>query len=123
MVQTTSAESMNIDSDMKWNDFLKYKVNTFVKWDLVRFFHDNPHTADTGENIARYVGRDAQICQRELEGLVTSGLLEMKRAGKVVIYRLTSQPELRQQIADFMTACHDRDFRIKAINRLARRPH
>ena len=25
-------------------EFLKTKVNSFVKWDLVRFFHENPNT-------------------------------------------------------------------------------
>jgi hypothetical protein len=39
-------------------EFLKTKVNSFVKWDLVRFFHENPNTTDTAENIARYAGRD-----------------------------------------------------------------
>jgi hypothetical protein len=30
----------------------------FCQWDLVRFFHENPYTTDTADNIARYLGRD-----------------------------------------------------------------
>jgi len=42
------------DMDPGLLDFLKTRVNSFVKWDLVRFFHENPHTTDTAENVARY---------------------------------------------------------------------
>jgi len=49
------------DLDPELLTFLKGTVNTFVKWDLVRFFHENPHTTDTAENIARYAGRDPAI--------------------------------------------------------------
>ena len=49
------------DMDAQLLDFLKTKVNSFVKWDLVRFFHENPNTADTPDNVARYAGRDPAI--------------------------------------------------------------
>ena len=42
------------DMDPQMLEFLQTKVNSFVKWDLVHFFHDNPHTTDTAENIARW---------------------------------------------------------------------
>jgi len=59
------------DMDPTLLDFVKQKVNSFIKWDLVRFFYENPHTADTVENIAKYAGRSwkiwlrAALCKRK----------------------------------------------------------
>lgn len=56
-------------------DFVKTKVDSFIKWDLLRFLYENPHTADTVENIARYVGRNVATVKPELEDLVEYGLM------------------------------------------------
>lgn len=104
--------------DPAWQDFLRQKVNSFIKWDLVRFFHDNAHAADTAENIATVVGRDAETTRRELDSLAHAGVLEIEKISNSVIYRLSSDPEMRVLIRDFMAACHDRDFRVKAINQV-----
>ena len=64
------------DMDPILLDFVKNKVNSFIKWDLVRFFHENPHTADTVENIAKYAGRNVTAVEPELEELVDSGIMK-----------------------------------------------
>ena len=38
-----TARLMN-DMDPALLDFVKVKVNSFIKWDLVRFFYENPNT-------------------------------------------------------------------------------
>lgn len=113
MVQTQSSSSVEIDP--LWREFLQTRVNSFIKWDLVRFFHDNPHTADTAENIAQFVGRDAKTVRRELDGLVSAEVLTTKDVARVHVYQLTEEDELRRLIDDFVTLCHDREFRVKAI--------
>ena len=62
-------------------DFVKTKVNSFIKWDLVRFFHENPHTADTVDNIAKYAGRNVDAVEPELEELVESGIMKKTELG------------------------------------------
>ncbi|MBE7550259.1 MAG: hypothetical protein HS126_04180 [Anaerolineales bacterium] len=52
-------------------DFVKTNVNSFIKWDLLRFFYNNRHTTDTAENIAKYAGRTVSMIGRELDELVT----------------------------------------------------
>ena len=64
------------DMDPELLEFLKTKVNSFIKWDLVRFFHDNPNSTDTAENVARYVGRDVSAIEAELGELVGTGVLD-----------------------------------------------
>lgn len=95
--------------------FLEEKVNTFVKWDLVRFFHDNPHAIETSENIARTIGRDAIAVAHELDALVAAKVLEAKTSARVRVYRLTSDSKTTDMVHSFLQACDDRDFRMTAI--------
>ena len=101
-------------------EFLKTRVNSFIKWDLVRFFHENPNTTDTAENIARYAGRDVAIIEVELDELVGAGVLERQRIGDLQVYSLVSDVEMRSLVEQFIRACDDRQFRVKAIYHIIR---
>jgi hypothetical protein len=101
-------------------EFLKNKVNTFVKWDLVRFFHENPNTTDTAENIARYAGRDVATIEVEMDELVGSGVLSRQRIGDLTVYSLVEDPTMRALVDQFILACDDRQFRVKAIYHIIR---
>ena len=100
------------------HDFIRYRVNTFIKWDLVRFFHDNPHTKDTAEAIARYVSRDSETVGRALRGLVDSDVLTQENHNGVEVFALASDEAVRDLVGSFMEACHDRQFRITAIRQV-----
>lgn len=115
MTLTQSAGMFDRDMTAVWEKFLRDRVNSFIKWDLVRFFHDNPHTADTAENIAGFIGRDTRTVQRELDALVKADVLAMHRAGETSIYRLSTDHETRHLVNEFVALCHNRDFRVKAI--------
>ena len=108
------------DMDTRLLDFLKTRVNSFVKWDLVRFFHDNPNTADTAENVARYAGRDPAAIEQELIELAESGVLHRETVGEMIIYSLATDQEMRDLIDQFVLACDDRQFRVKAIYHIIR---
>lgn len=118
MVKTQSTGLVDTTMDTRWQQFLRQRVNSFIKWDLVRFFHDNPHTADTAENIAHVVGRDTKTVYRELDGLVKSEVLIIESVEGQSIYRLSTSDEVRQQIREFVAACHNREFRVSAINQV-----
>lgn len=101
-------------------EFLQKKVNSFIKWDLLRFFHDNPHTRDTAENIARYTGRDVKTIERELGELVAAQVLRSREVSALKIYELADDEKMRDTIHEFMEACHDRQFRVEAIHHVIR---
>jgi hypothetical protein len=101
-------------------EFLKNKVNTFVKWDLVRFFHENPNTTDTAENIARYAGRDVATIEVEMDELVGAGVLCRQRIGNLTVYSLIEDAAMRSLVDQFILACDDRQFRVKAIYHIIR---
>lgn len=96
-------------------EFLQTKVRSFVQWDLIRFFNDNPHAADTAENIARYIGRDPGTVSGDLAQLVLSGLLQRQNQQGIEIYTLSNDTETRALVNNFVAACTDRQFRVKAI--------
>jgi hypothetical protein len=108
------------DMDARLLDFLKTRVNSFVKWDLVRFFHENPNTADTAENVARYAGRDPVDIERELAELAETGVLHREQVGEMTVYSLATDQEMRELIDQFVLACDDRQFRVKAIYHIIR---
>jgi hypothetical protein len=104
-------------------DFLQHRVNSFTKWDLMRFFHDNPHALDTAANIAKYTLRNPRLVERELEELVSVGLVLHEQHPHAQVYRLTPEAEAREQLTRFLAACDDRDFRVWAINRVIHAMH
>lgn len=109
------------DMDPILLDFVKTKVNSFIKWDLVRFFYENPHTADTVENIAKYAGRNADAVRPELEDLVESGIMDKKSLdSNTHIYALATDETMRALVDQFILACEDRHFRVKAVYHIIR---
>jgi hypothetical protein len=111
------------DMDSLLLDFIKNKVNSFIKWDLVRFFYENPNTTDSVENIAKYAGRNTAAVQSELEELVESGVMEMQLVENLPVYSLASDEKMRQLVNEFILACEDRHFRVKAVYHIIRGMH
>jgi hypothetical protein len=108
------------DMDPEVLEFLKTTVNSFIKWDLVIFFFENPHTTDTIDNIARYIGRDATVIKTDLEDLVRAGVLDQHASGTLMVYSLTQDAQVLEKIKHFVSASDDRQFRVKAIYHLIR---
>jgi len=120
MTQVDFASQRMDDIDPRLLEFIQSKVNSFIKWDLVRYFHDNPYAADTAENIARYIGRDARAIEGELADLVAVGVLQRNEMPKARVFTLTNEQPVRDLVSRFVRACNDRQFRIKAIYHVIR---
>jgi hypothetical protein len=120
MAQSDATSQLMDDMDPGLLDFLRDKVNSFIKWDLVRFFHDNPHAADTAESIARFTGRDVRTIQDELAGLVEADVLLEKEISGVKVFTLANDAATRDLLNKFVLACDDRQFRVKAIYHVIR---
>ncbi len=103
------------DMEPQLFNFLKTGVNSFIKWDLVRFFHENSTTADTADDIARYAGRAQADIEKELIELVEVGILDQELVGEMSVFSLATDQATRELIEQFVLACNDRRFRIKVI--------
>ena len=108
------------DMDPPLLDLVKTKVNSFIKWDLVRFLRENPNTADTAENIAKYVGRNAAAVEPELLELVECEIMEVRQLEGMPVYSLSTDAGTRTLLDRFITACEDRHFRVKVIYHIVR---
>ncbi len=116
-VATRSVE----DIDPRLLDFMHERVNSFIKWDLVRFFHDNPDTADTADNIAYATGRAVDSVIPELDQLVETGVFQSESCNDTIVYMLARDRNMTKLINSFILACDDHQFRIKAIYYVIRR--
>src|SRR5512136_2984449 len=108
------------DMDPEVLEFLKSTVNSFIKWDLVIFFSENPNTTDTAVNIARYIGRDAAVIGNELDDLVASKMLQSDRSSGLTVYSLTTDPHMRERFKRFVSVVGDVQFRGKVFYHLIR---
>jgi hypothetical protein len=120
MTQANMDSELMGDMDSGLLRFLQTTVNTFIKWDLLRYFHDNPHAADTAENIGRYISRETSAVETGLDGLVESGVLRANDVPEARVYALSSDADMLAMVEQFMQACSDRQFRVKAIYHVIR---
>ncbi|MBL8118279.1 MAG: hypothetical protein J0L63_14085 [Anaerolineae bacterium] len=120
MNQTNAAPAVTDDISPELLKFIQEKVNNFVKWDLVRFFHDNPYAANTAQDIARYTGRDEFAIIDELAQLAAAGVLSLKIVSDQKIYSLALDADMRELINNFVRACDDRIFRVRVIYHVIR---
>lgn len=118
MVMEGNAIPLPPDITQRVVEFLRQHANTFVKWDLIRFFNDNPHAHETPATIAQVTGREI--------GEVTAALRELTQSGVLVVlpahhnahhplYALVDAGDVRELVGAFVSACDDRDFRAWAI--------
>jgi hypothetical protein len=108
------------DMDPGLVEFLRTKVNSFVKWDLIHFFHEHPDTTDTAEHIAQYARQDVGTMRAELAELAGQQILVQDQMGGLVTYSLSKDPAVRDMIRRLVEASKDRRFRVKAIYHIIR---
>ena len=101
-------------------EFLCTNVNSFVKWDLIRYFYENSHIADTAENIAWYARQNAETMRAELSELVAQGVLAQDRREEMTVYSLSNDRRIRDLIRRFVEASDDPQFRVKAVYHVLR---
>lgn len=111
------------DLDPELLTFIRKRVNSFIKWDLVRFFHDNPYTVEDADRIAVYIGREEDLIRSEMDSLVEAGVLVRTGPQDRPVFGLTSDEATRKLIDRFYHACEDRQFRVKAIYHVIRGMH
>ncbi|HZY45323.1 MAG TPA: hypothetical protein VFF70_11290 [Anaerolineae bacterium] len=119
-VGTDLAARLMDDMDPEVLEFLKTSVNSFIKWDLVIFYSENPNTTDTATNVSRYIGRDLSVTESEMDELVQSKVLQRDRVSDLTVYSLTIDQAMRDRIKHFVAVANDVQFRGKVFYHLIR---
>jgi hypothetical protein len=96
-------------------EFMENKLNSLAKWDLIQFFFRKPSLLGPAPKIASLTGRDLRRVEVELKDMAYHGLLDVQEKSGVKLYGLSSNPETRRLIEQFVRACDDRKFREAAI--------
>ena len=73
-------------------------LDSFVKWELLRFLHDNPNLEAAIEDLARYTGRDETELKPAARALYAGGLFQQGEGEFGYTYSLTSDEKLRRLI-------------------------
>ncbi len=102
-------------------NFINTKLDSFLKWDLLRFFHENPHTTDTAANIAKYVGRDVTAVEPEMEDLVKFDVMQKYVLAETSIYSLSADESVRTLLGQFILASEEKEFRTKMVQSIIRK--
>jgi len=108
------------DMDPDLVEFLRTRVTSFVKWDLIHFFHDHPHVTETPEDVARYARWDTDAIRVELSELVDQKVLVRRQEDEWTVYSLTEEAAVRDLIHRFVEASGDPQFRVKAVYQVIR---
>jgi len=113
------------DMDPELLDFVRQTLDSFLKWDLIRLFYENPYIMDTAEHIAWYTGRDAETMRAELAELATQGVLVQRQLkdqlGELTMYSLSDDTRVRDLIGRFVEASDDRRFRSQVVYHVIQR--
>ena len=78
-------------------------VSDLAAVDLVTFLVQNPYTCDTAEGLAVCIGRKATQVEPALNALTEAGFLNVTMMGSLRAYDLTSDPQRRQTLQQYVT--------------------
>lgn len=100
-----------------WNDSLKIVslgMNSFTKWDLIKFFYDYPENYFSISELAETLRRAQEQLRRDLAALLEAGICQEKSKGSGE-YQFTRDAYLRERVEDFFRFCKTEQGRIKAV--------
>ncbi len=103
------------------DEFIDKYVVSFIAWDLLVFFARNPGAFDTPEGIARRLGRKADEVQKGLKHLSANSLLTTKKTDRGEVYFLSTNPEIRKVLDEFLMRMDNRSFRLNLLSRLLKK--
>lgn len=114
------SDFMKLDDDFEL--FIKDYVNTFVKWELVQFFHSNQNQTYTLNSLSRRLNRSSKTLKTEILELVNKGLLiESENDDKT--FRLVNQETENYKAVlalmdRFVEFCKSREGRLRVIYKI-----
>lgn len=111
------------DMDGDLLDLLKRGLDSFVKWDVIKYLHHHPDTTHLTSELAQHMNRNQADLEVELNGLVAAGIADRFWIDEQPAFALRSDPSARRVIEKFVHACEDRYFRMKVVYHILRETH
>jgi hypothetical protein len=113
---------MGLDESME--QFMNVFVNSFIKWELVNYFHEHPNAPIKLTDLAKALNRPAEQIKHEIQELSSAGLLQEGKGPKKMEFRYDLSPEAANQkklhdlVQQFVHLCRNREGRLRVIYRI-----
>jgi predicted transcriptional regulator len=107
--------------DPQVSRFVDEYVDSFITWDLILFFHENPYTVGSSSSIAMSIGRLGSDIEPYLERLADRGVLTREfRSGEggETIYAYKPEPDFERMVMEFKKALKDRASRLIIVSKV-----
>lgn len=101
--------------------FVEEYVDSFITWDLILFFHENPYTVGSPSSIAMSIGRLGSDIEPYLEKMADKTILSHEfRAGDTAeaIYAYKPEPDFEKMVMEFKRALKDRASRLIIVSKV-----
>ncbi|MBU0493677.1 MAG: hypothetical protein KKA73_30760 [Chloroflexi bacterium] len=108
------------DMDADLLNLLKRQLDSFIKWDLVKFFYRQPDNTYQAQDLVQHLNRDLDELETAAQELASAGILDRRWRGNQAGFALAADPTTRRLVAKFMQACQDRYFRMKVVYHILR---
>lgn len=82
--------------------FLEGIAESMIRIEIILFFYRNQFAMDVARNIARWIGREVGVVEKELEKLVEQKILDRMGTGTLAIYSYTQDVEIIETIEKFV---------------------
>ncbi|MDY6794196.1 MAG: hypothetical protein SWK76_02765 [Actinomycetota bacterium] len=107
--------------DPQVSSFVEEYIDSFITWDLILFFHDNPYTVGSSSSIAMSIGRLGSDIEPYLEKLAEKEVLsyEFRPGGTAeTIYAYKPEPDFEKMVMEFKRALRDRASRLIIVSKV-----
>lgn len=101
--------------------FVEEYIDSFISWDLIIFFHENPYTVGSPSSIAMSIGRLGSDIEPYLEKLADKGVLTREyrgQGGSETIYAYKPEPGFEKMVIEFKRALKDRASRLIIVSKV-----
>jgi predicted transcriptional regulator len=101
--------------------FVDEYIDSFITWDLILFFHENPYTVGSSSSIAMSIGRLGSDIEPFLEKMTEKGILTHEfRAGNgaETIYAYKPDSDFEKMVMEFKRALKDRASRLIIVSKV-----
>lgn len=109
----------NIDPSV--SSFVDEYLDSFITWDLILFFYENPFTVGSPSSIAMSIGRLDSDVLPYLEKLVDKNILSKElqvRDSSETIFSYVPEKNFESSVEEFKKALKDRASRLMIVSKV-----
>ncbi len=113
---------MKFDEEIE--GFLQKHINSFVKWEIIRFFHANPQTNLTLNELSKIFNRPLKQLKPDIRELSEGGLIKQQKQGGTTFFSFNlsdadpQEKKMKKIIDDFIALCQTRQGRLRVIYKM-----